>query len=854
MFTRKSSKPTVNNNTNNTNNTNNNNNNNDKNAFSEEDIEKAEKMFTDSSNTEHQFMLGSLLIKSTREEKIQQAIQIFSTLKDHPSYKRETMYYTAIAHQKLGDLFEAKMYVIRLLKIDSEHKSAKALLEQLDQKIQTLRQERKTMESSGGKQKFNLFKSAMEVEDMSDFKRLKMMKQKNLEDSTDAATKSTSPINLHQNTWFDEEELIKRVPADQMQQLVECFYGLDTYSRKSNTIDREQFCNALGILGLEASSFVHRYLFRGFVNIERKISSGMGASVLTDIKRITIFKDGQEITMNTFLCGMAMLMYGTLEEQAEFAFGILDIDNKGHIVEQDVYNALQTVNEQLTVLGLEVPPLKESSQTIFKLLDPNDTGKVSKTAFRSTLKKNSHIVSSLCLFGDFNLSLPECVARGDPAIFATNDWEYCLGLMIGMRMSQDMYKPMIREPLYEDFGLEVSFRIPNYKPRKGDDEDCNKFIEFAPRVFRKLRDKAGITEAEFMNSLGPEQLIGNLLFGKLTSYRIQGSEGSGGRSGASFLYSHDGKFIVKNISAQEFEHFKKTLPEYYQYLSQNPNSLISRVYGCFIFDGKGFIVMKNVFATHRRIDEIYDLKGSTVARSSPEGPVFKDMDLTQKILVGKEKRSKLLSIMYKDIKFLNDLGFTDYSLLIGIHYTEGYEGKKVQDLKNCSADRSAGNWSTGVPIHLQLDDDDVDNSTGSDSTKSSVFDDSVSKVVSVPLDRRQQLANILGRKATNVISSNNSPSPTTPATPSRTPTKDKALLFDTYSTNGEIDNGVLSLDSKQIFYLGIIDTLTEFSLSKNMELNLKTIKYGLKKRKEISSQPPDEYAQRIRTYVDRIIQ
>ena len=105
-----------------------------------------------------------------------------------------------------------------------------------------------------------------------------------------------------------------------MSQLVESFYSLDMFSRKSNTIDREQFCNALGILGLEASFFIHKYLFKGFSAIERRF----GASALADVRRVTIFKEGQEITLNTYLCGMAILLYGTEEEQANCKLSIID--------------------------------------------------------------------------------------------------------------------------------------------------------------------------------------------------------------------------------------------------------------------------------------------------------------------------------------------------------------------------------------------------------------------------------------------------------------------------------------------------------------------------------------------------
>lgn len=40
-----------------------------------------------------------------------------------------------------------------------------------------------------------------------------------------------------------------------------------------------------------------------------------------------------------------------------------------------------------------------------------------------------------------------------------------------------------------------------------------------------------------------------------------------------------------------------------------------------------YIVMKNVFTSKHVMHEIYDLKGSKIARSNPQGPIYKDNDL-----------------------------------------------------------------------------------------------------------------------------------------------------------------------------------------------------------------------------------
>jgi len=93
----------------------------------------------------------------------------------------------------------------------------------------------------------------------------------------------------------------------------------------------------------------------------------------------------------------------------------------------------------------------------------------------------------------------------------------------------------------------------------------------------------GIDEKEYMMSLGPEQILGNLLLGTLSS--LSTTSGDGGRSGSFFFFryqikpfikilnvptyhlnSHDGRFLVKTIAADESFTFLKMMEPYYKVL------------------------------------------------------------------------------------------------------------------------------------------------------------------------------------------------------------------------------------------------------------------------------------------------
>jgi 1-phosphatidylinositol-4-phosphate 5-kinase len=71
------------------------------------------------------------------------------------------------------------------------------------------------------------------------------------------------------------------------------------------------------------------------------------------------------------------------------------------------------------------------------------------------------------------------------------------------------------------------------------------FYDFSPRVFHRIRIMYGITPDGYLKSIGPENLIGNLLMGNISSLKEQCSTG---KSGSFFYYTADSNFMLKTIS------------------------------------------------------------------------------------------------------------------------------------------------------------------------------------------------------------------------------------------------------------------------------------------------------------------
>ncbi|KAI8988366.1 hypothetical protein BDF20DRAFT_904988 [Mycotypha africana] len=195
-----------------------------------------------------------------------------------------------------------------------------------------------------------------------------------------------------------------------------------------------------------------------------------------------------------------------------------------------------------------------------------------------------------------------------------------------------------------------------------------KFKDYAPWIFRSLRDRCGVDPADYLISLTSKYILSEL--------------GSPGKSGSFFYYSKDYRYIIKTIHHTEHKFMRKILKEYYEHICNNPDTLLCRYYGLHrikLPHGRKihFVVMSNVFPPSKDIHETYDLKGSTLGRFLPEEEirknpyaVMKDLNWekkNRKLQLGPVKRKLFIGQLVRDVTLLTQLNIMDYSLLIGIH-------------------------------------------------------------------------------------------------------------------------------------------------------------------------------------------
>lgn len=323
--------------------------------------------------------------------------------------------------------------------------------------------------------------------------------------------------------------------------------------------------------------------------------------------------------------------------------------------------------------------------------------------------------------------------KGLAVHFGHENWNMVVSMMIGIRLSIGRARGERRREMQPvDFTMKEKFTIA---PRCANIFDSTaspraikyRFIDYAPMVFQRIRWNFGIDTDEYLHSVGPEQLLGNMILGNLSSLSEQTSEG---KSGAFFYHTADGKYMLKTVSKAEYRTLRRMLREYDDHLASNPQTMLVRFLGLHCLSVmeqlRGtesrlhstqkmyFVVMANMFNTPVEIHRKYDLKGSWVGRSTDqvniEQAVLKDVDFQdakEQLCVGPDVAERLTAQLEADTKFLCDNQVIDYSLLVGIHdvekmsrVTSGERDDGLRDLRRTPSTESAAAL-LGMELHCE---------------------------------------------------------------------------------------------------------------------------------------------------------
>ncbi|KAI9651497.1 MAG: Phosphatidylinositol-4-phosphate 5-kinase [Alyxoria varia] len=262
------------------------------------------------------------------------------------------------------------------------------------------------------------------------------------------------------------------------------------------------------------------------------------------------------------------------------------------------------------------------------------------------------------------------------------NWVTSYNMLTGIRFVVSRNTAKLDRPLTDaDFKTsnKFSFDVCGSEMTPGTKYDF-KFKDYAPWVFRHLRDIFKVDAGDYLMSLTGKYLLSEL--------------GSPGKSGSFFYFSRDYKFIIKTIHHGEAKFLRKILRQYHDHVDKNRNTLLSQFYGLHRVKmpyGRKihFVVMNNLFPPHRDIHKTFDLKGSFLGREYPEEKLADNPQATLKDLnwekrnmqlkFGPKKEQAFIDQMERDVALLKHLNIMDYSMLIGIHDVEKGNEENLRD-------------------------------------------------------------------------------------------------------------------------------------------------------------------------------
>ncbi|GAB2221653.1 hypothetical protein Droror1_Dr00012838 [Drosera rotundifolia] len=255
------------------------------------------------------------------------------------------------------------------------------------------------------------------------------------------------------------------------------------------------------------------------------------------------------------------------------------------------------------------------------------------------------------------------------------NYELMLNLQLGIRHAVGRQAPPTsldlkpsafdpREKFWTKFPPEGSKHTPPHSSYEF------KWKDYCPLVFRALRKLFKVDAADYMLSI-----CGNEALRELSSP---------GKSGSFFYLSSDDRYMIKTMKKAEVKVLLRMLSPYYQHVRAYDNALVTKFFGlhCVKLTGSiqkkvRFIIMGNLFCTNYTIHRRFDLKGSSLGRTTdkPEeemdaNTILKDLDLNFIFRLQKSWFKEFCRQVNRDCDFLENEKIMDYSLLVGIHFKE----------------------------------------------------------------------------------------------------------------------------------------------------------------------------------------
>jgi len=419
-----------------------------------------------------------------------------------------------------------------------------------------------------------------------------------------------------------------------------------------------------------------------------------------------------------------------------------------------------------------------------------------------------------------------------------------MGIQIAVESSPDITE--IQDIKQFLNSMTYSIQTANLSKNK---QEIFRIKEYAGIVFNSIRKLYGYDKESFIQSISPQVFITEMIISNTTSIEELFNTGS---SGSLFYYTRDGKLILKTISKSEYTTLKRILPKYYYHLMKYKKTLLPKFFGCYKLIKKVkkkkkyvyFIIMMNVFSTNKQIHVRFDLKGSTLNREvlskkdkhnkdyndilGKYSFALKDIDFDyfkKHIYIDDHIYEEFIEQINKDSLLLKECNINDYSLLLGIH-KKNFHNNTSSILDNINEDNLNKNINISQLSFNAIDNKDINIRGRNINTNRKLKEDSSNETFSITsinsynsdkISYQDKFSDEEGHKSKN---------------------HQQTIILD--------DNGIYNKKHKEIYYIGIIDILTNYDGLKVCEYCYKSVRYCTNKMSCIA---PGKYQERFINYM-----
>ena len=423
-----------------------------------------------------------------------------------------------------------------------------------------------------------------------------------------------------------------------------------------------------------------------------------------------------------------------------------------------------------------------------------------------------------------------------------------MGIQIAVESSPDITE--IKDIKQFLNSMTYSIQTANLSKNK---QEIFRIKEYAGIVFNSIRKLYGYDKESFIQSISPQVFITEMIISNTTSIEELFNTGS---SGSLFYYTKDGKLILKTISKSEYATLKRILPKYYQHLVKYKNTYLPKFFGCYKLIKKVkkkkkyvyFIIMMNVFSTNKQIHIRFDLKGSTLNREvlsknekhsqnykdilGKYSYSLKDIDFDyykKNIYIDNHIYDQLIEQLNQDSLLLKECNINDYSLLLGIHKNKLHSNSS-NILDNINDDDLNQNLNKSQLSSNDIDKGDISIRGRNISTNRKLKEDSSSQLSSITSINcyNPDKNSFQGKLSKEEYQKSNKHS--------------YKIVLD--------DNGIYNEKHKEIYYIGIIDILTNYDGLKMCEFCYKSVRYCTNRMSCIA---PGKYQERFIKYLKQKI-